>query len=57
MVLYSNLRRYQYFNVPDWSGGRYASPVGPIRLDVAVPLNPRNVDNAFEFYISIGQAF
>jgi len=22
----SNLRRYQYFNVPDWSGGLYASP-------------------------------
>jgi glucose-6-phosphate isomerase len=26
VVLYSNLRRYQYFNVTDWSGGRYASP-------------------------------
>ncbi len=28
VVLYcnSNLRRYQYFNVPDWSGGFYASP-------------------------------
>ncbi len=28
VVLYSNsnLRRYQYFNVPDWSGGLYASP-------------------------------
>ncbi|MEM6744739.1 MAG: BamA/TamA family outer membrane protein [Pseudomonadota bacterium] len=38
-------------------GGRYASPIGPIRLDVAVPLEPRRVDNAFEFYVSIGQAF
>ena len=28
VVLYrnSNLRRYQYFNVPDWPGGMYASP-------------------------------
>jgi glutamate/tyrosine decarboxylase-like PLP-dependent enzyme len=28
VVLYCNskLRRYQYFNVPDWSGGLYASP-------------------------------
>ncbi|MEE4608009.1 MAG: aspartate aminotransferase family protein [Desulfobacteraceae bacterium] len=28
VVLYANpgLRRYQYFNVPDWPGGMYASP-------------------------------
>ncbi|MBW2678347.1 MAG: aspartate aminotransferase family protein [Deltaproteobacteria bacterium] len=28
VVLYrnNNLRRYQYFNTPDWSGGMYASP-------------------------------
>jgi len=28
VVLYrnNNLRRYQYFNVPDWAGGLYASP-------------------------------
>ena len=28
VVLYrnNNLRRYQYFDVPDWSGGMYASP-------------------------------
>ncbi|MCP1335573.1 autotransporter assembly complex protein TamA [Futiania mangrovi] len=38
-------------------GLRYYSPIGPIRADVAVPLNPRDADNAFEFYISIGQAF
>ncbi|MBW1983597.1 MAG: aspartate aminotransferase family protein, partial [Deltaproteobacteria bacterium] len=30
VVLYRNntLRRYQYFNVPDWAGGMYASPTG-----------------------------
>jgi outer membrane translocation and assembly module TamA len=29
-----------------------------VRLDVAVPLNPRETnDNAFEIYISLGQAF
>jgi len=38
-------------------GFRYYSPVGPIRLDVAFPLNPRDVDNTFEAYFSIGQAF
>lgn len=28
VILYrdSNLRRYQYFNTPDWAGGMYASP-------------------------------
>jgi translocation and assembly module TamA len=43
-----------------WAGGlglRYYSPVGPIRLDVAFPINPRHNDDPFQFYISIGQAF
>ena len=28
VILYrnNNLRRYQYFNIPDWAGGMYASP-------------------------------
>ncbi|MEH6547468.1 MAG: autotransporter assembly complex family protein [Sneathiella sp.] len=53
--------------VPDFSdeflwgaglGFRYYTAVGPIRFDVAVPLDRRkNVDDAFQFYISIGQAF
>ena len=38
-------------------GVRYYSPVGPIRVDVAVPLNPRDSDDSYQFYISIGQAF
>lgn len=38
-------------------GLRYYSPIGPIRADVAVPLNPREDDDAVAFYISIGQAF
>ena len=38
-------------------GVRYFSPVGPIRLDVAVPVDPRDEDDAFQFYLSIGQAF
>jgi translocation and assembly module TamA len=43
-----------------WAGGlglRYYSPVGPIRFDIAFPLNPRGIDDPFQFYISIGQAF
>jgi translocation and assembly module TamA len=38
-------------------GFRYYSPIGPIRADVAVPLNPRKEDDPVAFYISIGQAF
>ena len=38
-------------------GFRYYSPIGPIRADVAVPLNPREDDDLVAFYISIGQAF
>jgi len=44
-----------------WAAGlglRYYTRVGPLRLDVAVPLNRRQgVDDALQFYISIGQAF
>ncbi len=51
---------------PDMSGGllwgaglgaRYFTPLGPLRFDVAVPLNKRSVDSSFQLYISIGQAF
>ena len=44
-----------------WGGGigfRYYSPIGPLRLDFAVPFNRRdNIDDAFQIYVSIGQAF
>lgn len=38
-------------------GVRYLSPIGPIRLDVAVPLEKRPTDRGFQFYISLGQPF
>ena len=44
-----------------WGAGvgvRYFTFLGPLRLDVAVPLDRRDgVDDAFQFYLSIGQAF
>ncbi|MFH1803320.1 MAG: autotransporter assembly complex family protein [Pseudomonadota bacterium] len=44
-----------------WAAGlgfRYYTAVGPVRFDVAVPLDKRdNVDDDFQIYISIGQAF
>ncbi len=45
---------------PLWAAGlglRYFTAVGPIRLDVATPINGRSSDDSFQFYISIGQAF
>ncbi len=38
-------------------GARYYTPIGPIRVDVAVPLNKQGNDDNFELYIGIGQAF
>ncbi len=38
-------------------GVRYKLPFGPVRADIAVPLNKREGDSAFQLYISIGQAF
>ncbi|KAA2212710.1 autotransporter assembly complex protein TamA [Teichococcus oryzae] len=38
-------------------GVRYQTAIGPIRADVAIPLNKERDDAAFGFYIGIGQAF
>jgi translocation and assembly module TamA len=39
------------------AGPRYYSPIGPIRLDFAVPTFRRSNDDRFEVYIGLGQAF
>lgn len=39
-------------------GVRYQTPIGPLRLDVGVPLQRRDgVDDPYQLYMSIGQAF
>ncbi len=39
-------------------GLRYHTPIGPIRFDLALPLNRRRkVDGPYQAYISIGQSF
>jgi translocation and assembly module TamA len=51
--------------VPDFSGmgagvglgARYRTPVGPVRLDVAIPLDPQASDPDFAVYVGLGQAF
>ena len=44
----------------DWGAGiglRYFTPIGPLRLDVATPLRPRDGDPPIQIYVSIGQSF
>jgi translocation and assembly module TamA len=38
-------------------GARYYTAIGPLRLDVAVPLNKQHGDDSFELYVGLGQAF
>jgi translocation and assembly module TamA len=38
-------------------GLRYYTPIGPIRVDVAVPLVHQPNSGTFQVYIGIGQAF
>ena len=43
-----------------WAAGvglRYYTAIGPLRFDIAMPLNKRHNDKGYQFYISIGQAF
>ncbi|NBN78368.1 BamA/TamA family outer membrane protein [Microvirga tunisiensis] len=53
-------------SVPDFSrpfkigvgaGLRYFTPIGPLRLDVAVPLSPEKGDPDFAIYLGLSQAF
>lgn len=52
-------------NVPDFAdigvgiglGVRYRTPVGPIRLDLALPLDPPAGDAEYGVYVALGQAF
>ena len=45
------------------AGLRYYTPIGPLRLDVATPVKRRRypggkpIDSAYQFYVSLGQAF
>lgn len=43
-----------------WAGGlglRYYSEWGPLRIDVATPINGRDNDDEFQVYVGVGQAF
>ncbi|HTJ63896.1 MAG TPA: autotransporter assembly complex family protein [Alphaproteobacteria bacterium] len=38
-------------------GVRYYTGLGPVRLDIAVPLDKQKTDDSFQIYVSLGQAF
>ena len=38
-------------------GVRYNTGFGPLRLDIATPLNPREGDSRIAVYVALGQAF
>jgi translocation and assembly module TamA len=39
------------------AGVRYYTPIGPIRLDIGLPVHREDGDDKFEVYIGLGQAF
>lgn len=45
------------FRVGAGVGLRYHTPLGPLRFDVAVPLNGDGDDPSFAFYVGLGQSF
>ena len=50
----------EMFDELQWAAGlgfRYYTAIGPVRLDIAVPLDKKDDDKGYQFYISIGQAF
>lgn len=58
-VYRSSIPQFQHKQLQSVGVGlRYHTPVGPLRLDLAFPLNRRpHLDNAFQLYFSIGQSF
>ena len=53
----STIPRFDSFRFGAGIGARYYTTFGPIRIDVATPLDPRSGDPKVGVYVSIGQAF
>ena len=46
------------FSIGVGAGVRYYTGFGPLRFDIAVPVNTKDdADRGYQFYLSIGQAF
>ena len=48
---------FDEFRVGAGIGIRYKTTFGPIRVDVATPVNPTPFDSPVVVYVSLGQAF
>jgi outer membrane protein assembly factor BamA len=66
VVFYDGGNVYSAINLPNFAnnytstvgfGLRYATPIGPIRLDVGRLLNPVTGISPWQYYITVGQAF
>ena len=53
----SSIPKFDDWRVGVGVGGRFYTNFGPVRLDLATPLNRRPADSRFSVYVSIGQAF
>jgi translocation and assembly module TamA len=53
----SNFPDFDDIGVGVGVGVRYRTPVGPVRVDFAVPLDPPAGDSEFGIYVALGQAF
>jgi translocation and assembly module TamA len=53
----SSMPQFDHLHFGAGIGGRLYTNFGPLRIDVATPLNPRKGDGRIALYISIGQAF
>ena len=54
----SGLRKSSPLFIGSGVGVRYATPLGPVRFDLGVPLDARpGIDSPLQVYLSLGQAF
>jgi translocation and assembly module TamA len=53
----STIPKFDDWRVGVGLGGRFYTNFGPVRLDLATPVNRRPGDSRFSVYVSIGQAF
>lgn len=53
----SSMPKFNDWRMGAGIGGRFYTNFGPVRIDVATPLNRRKGDSRIALYISIGQAF
>jgi len=53
----SSMPQFDHLHYGVGIGGRLYTNFGPLRVDIATPLNPRKGDGRIALYISIGQAF